>query len=93
MFLSTRVVYTFHIYQQRQVHVPKPDNLPQIKIFQKKLYKALAEKDIHIYAADVSHDAETGRFNYILTIELPAEMAEEDLVAEYTGSRISPTNH
>lgn len=61
--------------------------------FQKKLYKALAEKDIHIYAADVSHDAETGRFNYILTIELPAEMAEEDLVAEYTGSRISPTNH
>lgn len=61
--------------------------------FQKRLYAELESMDIHIYSADVSHDKETNIFSYIITLELPAEMNEEDLVTHFDGSRLSPTSH
>lgn len=60
--------------------------------FQKRLYKELADMDIHVYSADVSNNSETGKFHYVLTIELPNEIDEETLVSKYSGSRIRPCN-
>jgi putative Mg2+ transporter-C (MgtC) family protein len=60
--------------------------------FQKRLYKQLEQLDIHVYSADVSNDSENERFNYILTLELPANLNEEALVSKYEHSRITPCN-
>jgi len=61
--------------------------------FQKRLYRELKAMDIHIYSADVSKDAEKNRFYYMLTIDLPADINEEDIVSKYENSRISPASN
>ncbi len=60
--------------------------------FQKRLYAELEKMDIHIYSADVSNNSKTNRFHYVLTVDLPHDITEEDLVSKYSDSRIRPCN-
>lgn len=61
--------------------------------FQKRLYHELEQMGIHVYSADVSNHSETGKFHYILTVELPGDINEEALVSKYENSRITPFNY
>lgn len=58
--------------------------------FQKKLLENLESMKIHVYSVDVSNDVERNRFNYLLTVELPEDLTEEEIVSQYEGSRITP---
>lgn len=55
--------------------------------FQKRLYKDLSEMGIHTYAADVSNLSD-GRFQYVITIDLPHDIDEETLVSRYKNSSV-----
>lgn len=94
---STIIILIIQILLHRNSRFTRPTKMMRFSLhsdgeanFQKRLYSELEKSDIHVYSADVSHDKENNIFNYIITLELPPEMSEEELVMRYDGSRLSP---
>lgn len=94
---STFIILIIQFVLHRSSHLSTNSNMMTFSLysdnssgFQKRLYKELESMNIHIYSADVSNDTENGRFYYMLTIDLPEGMCEEDLVSKYENSRICP---
>lgn len=77
-FASNTKLMTFSLYS---------DGEPN---FQKRLYSELEKLNISVISADVSKDEQKDRFYYMLTIDMPNEINEEELVEMYQNSRVLP---
>lgn len=94
-FAATLIILLVQIVLHRNSKLTQTPKLMQLSVycdgednFQKRLYSELEKMDIPVYSADISHNAETGKFHYVLSIELPNDILEEDIVKKYPGSKI-----
>ena len=98
-FAATLLILVVQIVLHRNSRLTQTPKLMQFSVygddepnFQKRLYNELDKSGIPVYSADVSHNIETGKFHYVLSVELPNDMLEEDLVKKYPGSKIKSRN-
>ncbi len=95
--VATIVVLIIQILLHRNSRFTKTSKLMILSVrsdgepeFQKRLYKHLEAMDIHIYSADVSNNTDEEYMSYRLTVDLPPDLNEERIVAEYENSRLTP---